>query len=66
MARCKVNTNKLIFYFGTDNNQLEIEMEINYNPSSNQNCTFNNKGIVLMKSIKKKWMSSNNCGILII
>ena len=53
MARCKANTHKLIFYFCTSNNQLEIEMGINSTPNSNTNYKFNNKGIVLIKIIRE-------------
>lgn len=51
MARCKANTHKLIFYFCTSDNQLEIEMGINSTTNSNKNYKFNNKGIVLIKII---------------
>lgn len=40
--------NILFLYYNNDN-QLEIEMEINYIPSSNKNYKFNNKGIILIK-----------------
>lgn len=52
MVECQANTHRLIFHL-YDNNDNQLEIEINYIPSSDKNYKFNNKGIVLIKMYMK-------------